>query len=93
VLDDALSAVDTHTEMRILDDLQETMSGRTSFIISHRVSAVMRADKILVLDEGVVVESGTHAELIATDGTYTRLLRRQLLEEDLEAAVVAMASA
>ena len=53
----------------------------------------MRADKILVLDEGVVVESGTHAELIATDGTYTRLLRRQLLEEDLEAAVVAMASA
>jgi len=93
VLDDALSAVDTHTEMRILDDLQETMSGRTSFIISHRVSAVMRADKILVLDEGVVVESGIHAELIATDGTYTRLLRRQLLEEDLEAAVVAMASA
>jgi ATP-binding cassette subfamily B protein len=93
VLDDALSAVDTHTEMRILDDLQETMSGRTSFIISHRVSAVMRADKILVLDEGVVVESGTHAELIATGGTYTGLLRRQLLEEDLEAVVVSMASA
>ena len=93
VLDDALSAVDTHTETQILDDLQETMSGRTSFIISHRVSAVMRADKILVLDEGVIVESGTHAELIATNGTYTGLLRRQLLEEGLEVAVAATANA
>ena len=93
VLDDALSAVDTHTETQILDDLQEIMSGRTSFIISHRVSAVMRADKILVLDEGVIVESGTHAELIATNGTYTGLLRRQLLEEGLEAAVAATANA
>jgi len=93
VLDDALSAVDTHTETRILNDLQEMMSGRTSFIISHRVSAVMRADKILVLDEGAIVESGTHAELITTDGTYTGLLRRQLLEENLETAVVAVANA
>ena len=93
VLDDALSAVDTHTETQILDDLQEIMSGRTSFIISHRVSAVMRADKILVLDEGVIVESGTHAELIATNGTYTGLLRRQLLEEGLEVAVAATANA
>ena len=93
VLDDALSAVDTHTETQILDDLQEIMSGRTSFIISHRVSAVMRADKILVLDEGVIVESGTHDELIATNGTYTGLLRRQLLEEGLEAAVAATANA
>ncbi len=93
VLDDALSAVDTHTETQILDDLQEIMSGRTSFIISHRVSAVMRADKILVLDQGVIVESGTHAELIAKNGTYTGLLRRQLLEEGLEAVVAATANA
>ena len=87
VLDDALSAVDTHTEMKILDELQTMMSGRTSFIISHRVSAIMRANKILVLDEGTIVESGTHTELIATEGVYTRLLHRQLLKEDLEAAM------
>ena len=73
--------------MKILDELQTMMSGRTSFIISHRVSAIMRANKILVLDEGTIVESGTHTELIATEGVYTRLLHRQLLKEDLEAAM------
>jgi ATP-binding cassette subfamily B protein len=88
VLDDALSAVDTHTEAAILADLREAMRGRTSFIVSHRVSAVMHADQIVVLDEGRIVQRGRHAELIAAGGTYARLLRRQLLEEDLEAAVV-----
>lgn len=88
VLDDALSAVDTHTEAAILASLREAMRGRTSFVVSHRVSAVMHADQILVLDQGRVVERGRHADLIAADGTYARLLRRQLLEEDLEAAVV-----
>jgi ATP-binding cassette subfamily B protein len=91
VLDDALSAVDTHTEAKILDDLKRVMRGRTSFIISHRVSAVMGADQILVLDEGRIVERGKHAELIASGGTYATLLRRQMLEaaieeEDLPAA-------
>ncbi len=86
VLDDALSAVDTHTEAAILGDLREEMRGTTSFIISHRVSAVMNADQILVLDQGRIVERGRHADLIAADGTYARLLRRQLLEEDLETA-------
>ena len=84
VLDDALSAVDTHTEARILDDLKRVMKGRTSFIISHRVSAVMGADQILVLDEGRIVERGKHAELIALGGTYATLLHRQLIEAAIE---------
>ena len=62
------------------------MHRRTSFIISHRVSAVMSADQILVLDGGRIVERGVHAQLIASDGTYARLLRRQMLEETLEAS-------
>jgi len=83
ILDDALSAVDTHTETAILADLRKVMEGRTSFIISHRVSAVMHADLILVLDEGEIVERGHHEELLARGGTYAALLRRQLLEESL----------
>jgi ATP-binding cassette subfamily B multidrug efflux pump len=88
VLDDALSAVDTHTEARILDDLARVMEGRTSFIISHRVSAVMNADLILVLDDGRIVERGRHADLIALGGTYAQLLHRQILEQDIESTRV-----
>jgi ATP-binding cassette subfamily B multidrug efflux pump len=84
VLDDALSAVDTHTEAAILEDLREVTGDRTAFIISHRVSAVMGADKVVVLEGGRVVQEGTHQDLIAVEGTYARLLRRQLLEQGLE---------
>ena len=88
VLDDALSAVDTHTEARILDDLAHVIEGRTSFIISHRVSAVMNADLILVLDGGRMVERGRHTELMALGGTYAQLLHRQMLEQDIESTTV-----
>ena len=89
ILDDALSAVDTHTESQILEDLKDVMRGRTSFVISHRLSAVMRADQILVLEDGRVVERGTHAELAGRrGGVYARLLRRQMLEQDLESDLV-----
>jgi ATP-binding cassette subfamily B protein len=88
ILDDALSAVDTHTEAQILDDLGRVMEGRTSFIISHRVSAVMNADLILVLDDGRIVERGRHTDLMALGGTYAQLLHRQMLEQDIESTPV-----
>ncbi len=88
ILDDALSSVDTHTEARILDDLVRVMAGRTSFIISHRVSAVMNADLILVLDRGRIVERGRHSDLMALGGTYAQLLHRQMLERNIESTPV-----
>jgi ATP-binding cassette subfamily B protein len=84
VLDDALSAVDTNTEARILAGLRSVLAGRTSIIVSHRLVAVREADSILVLDQGRIVEQGTHAELIAAGGRYWELLRRQQMEEELE---------
>lgn len=84
ILDDALSAVDTHTEYEILHGLRDVVAGRTGVIISHRVSAVMEADLIVVLDDGRIVERGTHRELLDLGGLYAALQRRQLLAEDLE---------
>jgi ATP-binding cassette, subfamily B, multidrug efflux pump len=84
VLDDALSAVDAQTEAKILRALRGALTGRTSIIVSHRLAAVREADWILVLDDGRIVEQGTHAELIARGGRYWELLRRQQLEEELE---------
>jgi ATP-binding cassette subfamily B multidrug efflux pump len=84
VLDDALSAVDAQTEMKILAALERATNGQTRIIVSHRSSAVRGAHQILVLDEGRVVERGTHDELVAAQGRYTDLLMRQELEEELE---------
>lgn len=85
VLDDALSSVDTLTEERILQGLAGVMQGRTSILISHRVSTVRQADRIVVLEAGRIVEQGTHAELLLTGGYYADLYQKQLLEEELEA--------
>jgi ATP-binding cassette subfamily B multidrug efflux pump len=83
ILDDALSSVDTHTEDKILNHLREVMQGRTTIFISHRVSTVRNADRIAVLHEGQIVESGTHDELLALNGYYSDLYNKQLLEEEL----------
>ncbi len=86
ILDDAFSAVDTDTEEEILSRLREAMHGRTCLLVSHRISTVRRADQILVLVGGRIVERGTHETLVARGGVYAELYRKQLLEEELAAS-------
>ena len=84
ILDDSLSAVDTQTEERILNALRSIREGRTVLIVSHRVSSVKDADAIVVLDDGAIVERGTHDTLLAKGGYYADLYRRQTIEAELE---------
>jgi len=86
ILDDALSAVDTYTEEEILTRLKGVMRQRTSIIVAHRISTVRDADQIVVLDRGKVAERGDHDALVARNGLYASLYKRQLLEEELAAS-------
>ena len=84
LLDDALSAVDTITEEKILEKLRGEMKGKTCVWISHRISALQDADKIIVLDQGEIIEEGTHTELLKLGGLYWDLYEKQKLEEALD---------
>ena len=83
-MDDELASVDTRTEEEILKHLREIMASRTTILIAHRISTVKDADHIVVMDEGEIVEQGTHGELVAVDGIYADMFRRQHLAQELE---------
>ncbi|CAI8168816.1 MAG: putative multidrug resistance ABC transporter ATP-binding/permease protein YheI [Polaribacter sp. SA4-10] len=83
IFDDCLSAVDTETEEKILSNLNKFSKNKTTFIISHRVSSAKNADKIIILNKGIIEQEGTHNQLINIDGYYKELYDQQLLEKDL----------
>lgn len=84
ILDDSLSAVDTETEEAILQNLKGVFDGRTVILVSHRISTLQGADKIVVLDQGRIVQMGTHDELVQQPGLYQEIYQRQLLEKEIE---------
>jgi ATP-binding cassette, subfamily B, multidrug efflux pump len=84
ILDDAMSSVDTNTEAAILRGLRQEMQGRTSIVIAHRISTIKDLDQIIVLDDGKIIERGTHEHLLALNGLYADMYRQQLLGEELE---------
>jgi ATP-binding cassette subfamily B protein len=83
LLDDPTSAIDPQTEHEILDAMESAMRGRTTFVVAHRLSTLRRADHILVLERGQIIERGSHAELLALGGQYFRAIQSQLPGEDL----------
>jgi ATP-binding cassette subfamily B protein len=84
ILDDALSAVDTKTERRILNRLIEIRKGKTTFIIAHRISALQHSDLIIVINNGIIAEQGTHQELLAKGGLYKDLYEKQRIRAKIE---------
>jgi ATP-binding cassette subfamily B protein len=82
ILDDSLSAVDTTTEQNILSFLNEVLKGKTAIIITHRISSMANFDKIIVMEDGKILESGTHERLIELGGAYAELYEIQRIEED-----------
>jgi len=85
ILDDSLSAVDLKTEERILSHLRERLAGRTVLLITHRIATAGEADHVYVMDQGRILEQGTHEELLESGGLYARLAEIQKLRDDLEA--------
>jgi ABC-type multidrug transport system fused ATPase/permease subunit len=81
ILDDSTSAVDMETEFQIQKALREFMKGRTTFIIAHRISSLKHADEILVLDQGSIIERGTHEQLLANDGAYRSIYNIQYQDQ------------
>ena len=81
MLDEATSSIDTETELLIQNAISHMLKGRTSFIIAHRLSTIVRSDIILVVEEGKIVERGTHKELLAAGGHYSDLYKAMRLEE------------
>ena len=83
LFDDCLSAVDTETEEQILNNLLEISKGKTTIIVSHRVSSAKNADKIIILDEGQIIQEGSHNQLVNQEGYYAELYLKQLSEKEL----------
>jgi ATP-binding cassette subfamily B protein len=92
VFDEATSALDTRTEKEIQDSLRQISAGVTTLVIAHRLSTVVDADQIVVLDKGQVVERGTHADLLAAEGVYAQMWRRQLETREAQARIEAAAA-
>ena len=82
VLDEATAHLDSESEAAVQRALRETLSGRTSLVIAHRLSTVREADELLVIDDGRIVERGTHASLLAEDGLYAELYRTQFADQE-----------
>jgi ATP-binding cassette subfamily B protein len=82
MLDDPTAAIDSQTEHEILAAMDSAMQGRTTFIVAHRISTLQKADKILILDHGRLIQTGTHEELIRTRGPYQRLAALQMVDDE-----------